>query len=240
MQNRYAGDVGDFSKFGLLRQIATVGFAIGLNWYLVADEAHNKDGKHIGYLTDSKFDGCDDQLRELLCSVANGDRNVSMLEKQNLINNATYFSEPLSPPATSHFSRSDWHNRAMEKLHSADIIFLDPDNGVLVNSVSPNSNKSIKYAMRDEIIDYYYAGHSVIFYNHRCRENEVKYLKRFEWMYNEATLKSAKILGLKFVRGSTRDYIFAIQPKHIAGVFTAIDAVLQDPWKKHFTKLNMP
>ena len=49
MQNRYAGDVGDFGKLGMLRAIASSAMKIGVNWYLVPDEGHNDDGKHIGY-----------------------------------------------------------------------------------------------------------------------------------------------------------------------------------------------
>ena len=37
MQNRYAGDVGDFGKIGLLRQLAAAGYHIGVNWYLAPD-----------------------------------------------------------------------------------------------------------------------------------------------------------------------------------------------------------
>ena len=33
MQNRYAGDVGDFGKIGLLRQIKRSELDIGVNWY---------------------------------------------------------------------------------------------------------------------------------------------------------------------------------------------------------------
>ena len=101
MQNRYSGDVGDFSKFGLLRQIASTGLVIGLNWYLVDNESHNDDGKHIKYLTDHRFDGCDDSLRNALRRVVEKDRSVSMLEKQGLIDNAIYYSYQLLPPATN-------------------------------------------------------------------------------------------------------------------------------------------
>ena len=31
MQNRYTGDIGDFSKLGLLRALRSAGFSIGLN-----------------------------------------------------------------------------------------------------------------------------------------------------------------------------------------------------------------
>ena len=57
MQNTYAGDVGDFGKLGLLRQLSKSQLIIGINWYLVPDENHNADGKHIGYITDTRFTG---------------------------------------------------------------------------------------------------------------------------------------------------------------------------------------
>ena len=41
MQNRYAGDVGDFGKLGLLRQLTSSQLDIGVNWYLAPDESHN-------------------------------------------------------------------------------------------------------------------------------------------------------------------------------------------------------
>lgn len=55
MQNRYAGDVGDLMKLGLLRHLARpasaggAGATIAFNWYLAPDEAHKADGKHIAY-----------------------------------------------------------------------------------------------------------------------------------------------------------------------------------------------
>ena len=49
MQNRYTGDVGDFAKYGLMRQFGRAGFRMALAWYLFPDEGHNADGKHIVY-----------------------------------------------------------------------------------------------------------------------------------------------------------------------------------------------
>ena len=43
MKNQYAGDVGDYTKLGVLRAIEKAGFSIGLNWYLTPDEPeHSK------------------------------------------------------------------------------------------------------------------------------------------------------------------------------------------------------
>lgn len=62
MQDRYAGDIGDFSKLGLLRQLSACGMAIGINWYLTPNERHNTDGRYVGYLNDDSFRACDDLL----------------------------------------------------------------------------------------------------------------------------------------------------------------------------------
>ena len=64
MQDRYAGDVGDFGKLGMLRRIAATGLKVGVNWYLTfkPEEHVNEDGKHIGYIKDRAFAECDNAL----------------------------------------------------------------------------------------------------------------------------------------------------------------------------------
>lgn len=238
MQNRYAGDVGDFGKLGLLRQLTSSQLDIGVNWYLAPDESHNADGKHIGYITDTRYNGCDDALRNSLKEIVNGQRSVSALETSDLVPNAIYYHEVLYSPSQT-FSRRDWHIKALDVLNCADIIFLDPDNGLLVKSVSTGSAKSNKYVISSEIADYFTAGKSVIIYNHRCREQESVYLQRFDWMYEKSTLKDAIITGLTFKRGTVRDYIFAMQPSHAGRIVGCLDNMLKSPWGNHFTKLDL-
>ena len=54
MKNQYVGDIGDYSKLGMLIALSQAGFSIGINWYLTPDEPkHSKtvtDGKYIQYL----------------------------------------------------------------------------------------------------------------------------------------------------------------------------------------------
>lgn len=237
MQNRYAGDVGDFGKIGLLRQISRLEICIGVNWYLTPDENHNADGKHIGYIADPKYNGCDDSLRDSLKSILNGKRSVLALENKYLIPRALYYHEVLLPPSRT-FSRRDWHIKALEVLGDAEIVFLDPDNGLIVKSVSAGSAKSNKYIMPSEIVDYFAAGKSVIFYNHRSREQESVYLQRFNWMNEDSILKNAVITGVSFKRGTVRDYILVLQPSHASKVIESVDNMLQSPWRNHFKKLD--
>lgn len=241
MQDRYAGDVGDFGKLGMLRKIANTGLKVGINWYLTyKPEEHSKeDGKHTGYLNDKTFKGCDDELLKSLRVVVSGRRNVAALELANLIPGARFYSEILKPGSDREFIRTVWHKKAQFALTDADIIFCDPDNGLLVKSVSLGSSKSDKYVTENELTSYYTAGKSVIFYNHRCRQKEPLYLEKFTPLRHKGELSYAKWMGLKFVRGTIRDYLFILQPKHIEQVNTAIEKMMQSNWNKHFSILDI-
>lgn len=241
MQDRYAGDVGDFGKLGMLRQISTTGLKIGVNWYLTykPEEHNNDDGKHIGYLSDKAFENCDDELLDTLRMVVNDNRNIAALEKANLINDAQYYSEILKPGSDKNFKRDVWYNGSLNKLHDSDLIFCDPDNGLIVKSVSLTSSKSDKYITPDELITYYLEGKSIVFYNHRCREKEPIYLQRFAALKQSSQLSDSRWTGLKFVRGTIRDYIFILQPHHFDTVALAIENMLQTEWNKHFSMLSL-
>lgn len=241
MQNRYAGDVGDFGKLGMLRHITKSGLKMGVNWYLVPNEFHNYDGKHINYLNNSDFYHCDDcllnSLREIVTS---GHRTIKALENANLIPKALYYNKILySHRTVNATSRNDWHKAALKALAVTDIVFLDPDNGLLVKSIGQGSQKSNKYVFKEEIIDYYQAGHSVVFYNHRSRITEEKYLERFRRLKEEPGLKGAEWFGLKFKRGTIRDYFFILQPHHAEKVKNAMQELMQSNFKRHFSPLNI-
>lgn len=241
MQDRYAGDVGDFGKIGMLRKLAETGLRIGVNWYLSykPEEHINADGRHIGYLNDIFFKGCDDELLKSLYTIVNGTRSVIQLENANLIPKAIYYREIIKPGSDRNFTRSIWFRNSLEALSECDIIFCDPDNGLIVKSVSQNSIKSDKYILPDELVSYYKAGKSVIFYNHRCREQEQVYLQRFQSLKQKNELVKAEWKGLKFVRGTIRDYIFILQEQHLTSIDIAIKNMMQTNWHKHFSDLNI-
>jgi hypothetical protein len=238
MQNRYAGDVGDFGKLAMLRQIADTGLAVGINWYLVANELHNNDGKHTGFLNDRRFDGLDDILRESLRIIVQGERSVYALESANLLPGAVYYSQLLLPPSIEDFQRKLWHENAINHLQKSDIVFLDPDNGIITKSIGLASRNSIKYVLREEICDYYARGHSVVVYNHRCREKPEKYVRRFDWMKDAPALSGSSISGLSFRRGTIRDYIFIAKSQHSECLSKAQNTLASGGWAEHFSQLE--
>lgn len=241
MQDRYVGDVGDFGKLGILRQIAASGLKAGVNWYRTykPEEYNNNDGKHIGYLNNKLFRGCDDELLNRLRQIAGSCRSIAALEAAELVPNAQYYSAILSPGNGRSFSRDVWYNNSLEALSYSDIIFCDPDNGLLVKSVSLSSGKSDKYITEDELAGYYLSGKSVIFYNHRCREKEEVYLRRFKPLRLRSEFASAKWKGLKFARGSVRDFMFILQPVHFEKINDVIKKMMRSNWNRHFSVVNI-
>lgn len=86
MQDRYTGDLGDFSKLGILRTLQAAGLSIGVNWYLTPDESHNCDGRHVKYLSQEEYKACDAELwLELKRIVESNHRQACYLENENIL-----------------------------------------------------------------------------------------------------------------------------------------------------------
>lgn len=105
MQDRYTGDIGDFGKLGLLRQLESTGLSIGVNWYRTPDEMHNSDGLHISYLRSEQFRSCDPNLWAALGNIVNsGKREIAALEQAGILS-ATYFGTLLDSSSGSKITR---------------------------------------------------------------------------------------------------------------------------------------
>lgn len=95
MQKRYVGDIGDFGKYHLLKTLCVGNelgseLSLGVVWYLVPDESHNDDGKHIRYLQETpsnltRFKKGDPTLYGALGEIVrNGTRNVTMIQLSDM------------------------------------------------------------------------------------------------------------------------------------------------------------
>lgn len=249
MQNRYAGDIGDFSKLGLLRQLSQCGITIGVNWYLTPDEKHNDDGRHIDYLQGDyahkdDYQKCDETLWHTLGKIANsGHRTVSALEEAHLlpVTNTCYFRDELSFIGTSKqkrkSTREEWHAKALDTLRGCEIIFVDPDNGLIVPSAE-GTKKSNKFVLPSELEDYYRRGASVIYYQHKARRQDTFYADQHDQLLSTGTFENATGYALKFVKTSQRYYFFIMHPQHKEVVSSCIKYMLESPWRKHFENIT--
>lgn len=240
MQDRYTGDIGDFGKLGLLRQLSTRS-SIGVNWYLVPDERHNRDGRHIEYLTKNSFQICDPLLFDALARIVGSARRQVMALEDPAILSAVYYSEALnfcrSTKAERQAVRSAWHQNALAKLNGCELVFVDPDNGLIVPSAEGRP-KSNKYVLPSELADYYGQGSSVVYYQHKAQSPDEFYVRQHRQLMGSGAFPGAGGAGLKFVSTSQRFYFFLLQPKHIALAAACIGRMLASPWSRYFQLLE--
>lgn len=178
MQDRYAGDVGDFIKFALLRALAP-DRRTGVGWYLTPDESHNGDGRHIGYLRDpDRWRHYDPDLFDRLIEVVDSEaRSVAALEAAALLPDAVFHSDRLTTSA----GRETWFASLLDAVSECDLVFLDPDNGLQPDGFRAGSAKSRKSITYDEVSGLRGEGRTLLVYHHQTRragghDAEIRYL----------------------------------------------------------------
>ncbi len=173
LQDRYAGDVGDFVKFALLRRLAE-GRRVGVLWWLYPDEQHNADGKHVSYLTKpllwrSRDPALFDALDELVTS---GRRHVAALEAAQLLPGATYHRTPVPTIGTSAMrgvARGAWFDEARKAVTDCDLVFIDPDNGLETANFAPGGSRAGKSVSLAELQALRKPGRTLVVYHHQTR-----------------------------------------------------------------------
>jgi len=244
MQDKYAGDVGDFGKYGLLRELFKQSggkITLGVNWfYVTRQETDNSDGNHIAYLSRTKkdstrFRSCSpdlyDQLRIL---VYQNRRSIAEIEACKFLPEGTvFYSTPIPHSGVTTTERltqrQAWFEESLSQLERVDIVFLDPDNGIQLDSSKKGESIAVKYVFTDEIESYYRLGKSLVIYNHRDRrpreEYERKILSNREYVRFPGDVKV-----LRFKRVSVRDFIFLIQERHRELMNHTIAHLTSPPW----------
>ncbi len=120
-------------KLALLRHIAD-GYELGVVWYLYPNEAHNADGMHTAYLSHPVvWRPLDPELFDFLGDVVRCGRSVQAL--QNCFDKKSRFAVEPVPAGFAASGRSaarkDWFDRNLESLSQCDLVFADPDNGLV-------------------------------------------------------------------------------------------------------------
>ena len=170
MKNQYFGDVNDYRKYGLLRCIAeATGLPIGVLWMLTENDGR-KDGELRSYLSaPRRWRHHDEHLYTSLSKLLEKGvtRDVGHAERWGLVPGATYYDGIFTDRRVE---RTKTFAAAMVKLGSCPLLFLDPDNGVEVKSVSYGRKGSSKYVYWKEMEALFSGGHSVLVYQHYRRE----------------------------------------------------------------------
>ena len=263
MQNRYVGDVGDFGKHGLLRFLSGATDAekpetrlrLGLIWYLHHDERHgankkiiNRDGGHVSYLDLTQenvklYGSCDPELWSKLGHLVGQDRRcVHCVEQAGILPDDTrYYSAPLTyipgmPKDKKVELRNLWLRCALLETHKADVICVDPDNGIGADENMYNPAKGTKYVYMDDLRAIWECGKSLVVYHHTNHTEGVG----VQVGKAEATLRdgleNAEPIPIVFHRGTARVFFVIPAKEHKELIAGRVSRFLEHGWQErgHF------
>ena len=254
MQNRYVGDIGDFGKYGLLRALtglraaSTDGVAmpLGVVWYMYPDETHNSDGKYTTYLSRSaanhgKFRVCDPELyEELRKLVVTGNRHISGVRESRILpDNTAYFERclfftPGLPRCSRQKLRAEWIQGALETTSNADIIFVDPDNGITENA-NCLRKYGPKYVFLEDLRRFFERGQSLVVYHHLGRRGTaMQQVQRWAESLKLNLQLPHMPWSLWYHRGTARVYFVAAQEQHAFVLHNRLAHFRDGPWRAHF------
>lgn len=199
MQDRYAGDVGDFVKLGLLRALSPHR-KLGLAWYRFPDEDHNKDGRHVSYLQQpDAYAPLDPELFEHLNTVVAKDRSINSL--LGILEGAISSDESLDvscmPSCERRDFRSKWFSRVLTRLSDCNLVFADPDNGITDNDYRRKGQAKFGKQIPLEEVRQLAEGRCAIIYHHNTRRRGGHDREVDDWL-NEIGLSGIAIRAKAF------------------------------------------
>ncbi len=122
MKNQYFGDINDYRKYVLLHSILSASdLKLLVTWMLTPDDG-STGGKFTSYLdSENKCSMYDTELFIQLKQLLTGDQNreVSLMEKSDLLPGAEYFSVEVPDFASG---RKDWFGSEVEALWTKELI----------------------------------------------------------------------------------------------------------------------
>jgi hypothetical protein len=150
MRDQYAGDVSDVLKFGFLRALVGDDRKLGVAWYYVPGDDGRPDGRHVEWRTEPAWRQLDAQLAVGLSDISK--RSVAALEGAAIWPTGTVFHRTPMPPS---FMRDGWGKEKRAVMEKADVVFLDPDNGL--------GGETVKHATLSEVQLLRKPGRAVVF-----------------------------------------------------------------------------
>ena len=173
MQNKYAGDIGDYVKLALLRALQPEK-RVGVAWWLFPDEHETGDGQHVAYLENpQKWRRFDPALFDgLERMVSSNRRSVRAIQDAGFLSNAVFCEDILSVDGTTAeraSARTRWFHRVRQAMAGCNLVFLDPDNGLEPATFSFGKRAAGKSVALSELSSLNEPGRTLLVYHHQTR-----------------------------------------------------------------------
>jgi len=176
MKDQYVGDVNDYFKYSLLRELGeAIAGRLRVCWMLTPPDGRT-DGGLTGYLAQSdRFRAIDPPLFDALARIVDdGTRSVAAVERADVLPGA-WFDSTVVPQGPA--ERAAWLDSFLRKATSQDVLFFDPDNGLEITSVPRGRRHSDKYVYWDEVAAALQTPASVVIYQHFPRKPREFFLR---------------------------------------------------------------
>ena len=253
MQNRYVADVGDFAKFGLLRFLSGVTdpnagehLQVGILWYMHHDEQHNTHGRHITYLKPTEqnrrdYGDLDVELWHTLAHVlSQGDRCVHCTEEAGLLPEGTQYygallrySPDMRPPLRRSI-RQSWFETGLSITQDANLICVDPDNGIGRENQKYRQNGP-KFTYMSDLEAIWERGQSLVIYQQMVMDKKGPQMVREKSSLLEDAL-GVRPIPLWFSKGTARVFFVVPQPEHQELIGERVDRFVCR-WGQHFRRV---
>ena len=138
MRHGWVRDIADFAKYGLLKRLAGDDLRLGVFWYLTTHADAN--APLVSYLSrPDRYRACDDALFDTLrrLDIEKGDElTLEDIERGKVLpGNTVFYSRPLSTTAIERPNRrparDQWFQEGCALTRDCNLVFLDPDTGLL-------------------------------------------------------------------------------------------------------------
>ena len=213
MKNQDFGDSNDYLKYVILRTLLSGGsLRLSVNWMRTA--AIEAAASPRTYLDDNdKWKKLDPDLYVALKSLLGPDvtPKLALIESSGLLPRATFFSKLC--PDGSH-DRANWGVEMIGSCAGADLVFIDPDNGIETPAKIPGSKNSSKYALWSEIERLWLKGASLLIQQHFPREDRDLFATRIAAELKQRTGASDVLV----FRTSQTMFLLAVQNRHQAAI----------------------
>lgn len=239
MQDNFVGDIGDFTKFGLLRALAGIcpqaepALALGVVWYVpdrrTIAETNPGYGQSRGYLDQGReYRDCDPALFDCLYGIAAHGGSLTAVEQSGILGNGTVFwTEPIGP------ARTRWLEQALSATANAEVIFLDPDVGLATTAMEKKLKPSAKHVQRNEIRAFMRLSRkqTVVVYQHYPRTNSSRNAQVEAWRAALRTRLASE--PPRVVCSGSREFVILPADRHAAIIGDRLATLLSGRWGRY-------
>ena len=212
--------------YSLLKAFADAGVRVGVNWYLTENDGSN-DGKFTRYLQDGSLRKLSPDVFDAMSTIVlKPDKSVMDVQNSGVIPDAIFYADLLKPtgsPENRKQKRIAWFQKSLHELSEAELIFMDPDNG-LQESNEASKLGAEKYVLPDEVERYFREGCNVVYYCHKGRRTLPQWMSYKSLMFQR--IPEAKPAILTYHKGTQRSYVFLIHEADFVCYREMIDSFL--------------